>query len=280
MTDLILWDVDHTLVDSDGTSKLNYRLAFKLLADVEPEVGPETNGRTDTAIMANLLAANGVEGRWSPRQQLDALARAGEENRALMASSGHALPGAENLLCALQNDPTVLSSVLTGNIEPNAQVKLGVFGLDRFIDWSCGAFGSESEVRADLVAVAQAKAARLHGFDPLVDTTVLVGDTRRDVEAALAGGARVVGVATGAESVGDLLDAGADRVLADLADLQASLEALSFARSLGPGAGLGCGVPTRTKPARTSGDTGRPGRQGLGRGGSVPGSHGRRGRAC
>jgi len=49
----------------------------------------------------------------------------------------------------------------------------------------------------------------------------LIGDTERDVAAGRDGGAKVVGVATGVTSEDELRAAGADAVLADLADVNA-----------------------------------------------------------
>jgi phosphoglycolate phosphatase len=56
---------------------------------------------------------------------------------------------------------------------------------------------------------------------------VLVGDTPLDVAAALATGARAVGVATGSYSPADLADAGAHAVLHDLRDTARVLAAIS-----------------------------------------------------
>jgi phosphoglycolate phosphatase-like HAD superfamily hydrolase len=47
---------------------------------------------------------------------------------------------------------------------------------------------------------------------------VFIADSVRDVAAASMGGARCVAVASGRSSAGELRDAGADVVLADLAD--------------------------------------------------------------
>jgi hypothetical protein len=44
---LVLWDVDHTLIENSGVSKENYALAFKLLTGREPEVIPQE----DTAVV-------------------------------------------------------------------------------------------------------------------------------------------------------------------------------------------------------------------------------------
>ena len=58
---------------------------------------------------------------------------------------------------------------------------------------------------------------------------VLVGDTPLDVEAALATGARAVGVATGGPAAAELVAAGADAVLPDLTDTAAVVAAITGA---------------------------------------------------
>lgn len=232
---LLLWDVDHTLIENGGVSKENYALAFELLTGRPAEVQPGTDGRTDIAIMGNLLAANGVEpGAFSWDRQAEALTEAGERNRERLAELGHAMPGAMECLSRLAADPSVVQSVLTGNIVANARVKLGAFGLDQWLDFEVGGFGADDRERAMLVPAAQRRAAGKYGFDPARDVTVLVGDTPLDVQAGLVGGARVIAVATGLFGVNELAEAGADVVLAGLADTNASVRALERVREMGP----------------------------------------------
>ena len=98
-------------------------------------------------------------------------------------------------LPALHEADGVVNSLLTGNIEANAAVKVGAFGLDRWLDFEAGAYGSDPhERRSDLVAVARERAAARYG-EPT--GAVLVGDTPLDVLAAREAGARAVAVATG-----------------------------------------------------------------------------------
>ena len=58
---------------------------------------------------------------------------------------------------------------------------------------------------------------------------MLVGDTPLDVAAALATGARAVGVATGGPTAAELAAAGADAVLPDLTDTAAVVAAITGA---------------------------------------------------
>ena len=57
----------------------------------------------------------------------------------------------------------VRQSVLTGNIRPLAEVKLGALGLGNPLDLAIGAYGDLDEVRAGLVQVARERAAAAAG---------------------------------------------------------------------------------------------------------------------
>jgi phosphoglycolate phosphatase len=117
--------------------------------------------------------------------------------------------------------------VLTGNIRPLAALKLRLAGLGEHLDLDVGAYGDVHEVRAELVAVARRAASQLYQADFSGSSTVLVGDTPLDVEAALAAEARVVAVATGSYSAAELAAAGADVVLPDLTDTARVLAAVT-----------------------------------------------------
>ena len=120
-------------------------------------------------------------------------------------------------------------SVLTGNIRSVAEVKLAALGLREWLDLCIGAYGDDHEDRTELVHVARRRAAAVHGRSAAEfggTATVVIGDTPLDIAAALAAGARAVGVATGSYSADDLAMAGADAVLPDLTDTAAVLRAL------------------------------------------------------
>jgi phosphoglycolate phosphatase len=131
-------------------------------------------------------------------------------------------------------EPDIHQSVLTGNIKPNAIVKLHAFGLDKWMDWEIGGFGWDSPYRPRLVPAAQERARLRFGFDADQDVTVLVGDTTLDVKAGIEGGARVIAVATGIYPRADLAAAGADVVLDDLADVDGFMDTLRSVIRLGP----------------------------------------------
>lgn len=216
---LVLWDVDGTLIQNGGVSAETYALAFELMSGEPPVSRPETEGRTDVQIMRELFAANGREMTDAMTARLfHVLESAMLKSARALQRRGGALPGAVAALSSLREEPSLVQSVLTGNILPNARVKLGVFGLDRYLDLDVGGYGSDDIVRANLVAAAQHKARAKYGVQFNRLSTLLIGDTPRDVEAGLKGGALVLAVATGKTSELELQAAGAHAVLPDLTD--------------------------------------------------------------
>jgi phosphoglycolate phosphatase len=239
---LVLWDVDFTLLSSAGLGTRLYEATFREMFGRELTVVAPKAGRTDRAILLETLTLAGIA---DPRAHLDAflaaLARqsATWDGRAAPGSTAHgaaasgsaadevhALPGAAAAIEALAA-AGVRQSVLTGNIRPLAELKLGLAGLGKHLDLDVGAYGDVHEVRAELVPVARQAAAAAYGLDFDGPSTVLVGDTPLDVAAALATGARAVGVATGSFPAFDLAAAGAHVVLSDLTDTALLLAAVT-----------------------------------------------------
>ena len=128
------------------------------------------------------------------------------------------LPGVTELLPRLARTAGVRQSVLTGNIAPNAVVKLSAFGLDQWLDLEVGAFGSDDADRNQLVPVALERVRRLRGDEVPAAQVWVVGDTANDLACAQAAGARCLLVATGRVAYDELAGLGADAVLPDLSD--------------------------------------------------------------
>jgi phosphoglycolate phosphatase len=214
---LVLWDVDHTLVENAGVSKETYSGAFERLTGRAPGDAPRTEGRTDRLIMRDLFERHGYD--VPPWHDVEAaLVAAGEDRTSAMRDRGTALPGAARAIEALATIEGIVQALLTGNIKANARMKVTAVGLGAGIDFDAGAYGSDAEDRAELVAVAQSRASAAHGqpFGPT--NTVLIGDTPRDVDAGRRGGAHVIAVASGSDSAGELEAAGAVCVVRDLLD--------------------------------------------------------------
>lgn len=229
---LVLWDVDHTLIENGGVSKAAYRAAFELLTGRPVTEQFETDGSTDWLIIEDLLGLHGLSLSAERRARVEpALVEALDGLLPELKACGHELPGARDALAALDKEPGVCQSVLTGNIRPNGRAKLAAFGLDDLLDFEIGGYGSDAPVRSELVGFAQRRAAAKLGQPFDRDTTLLIGDTPRDVQAGLDGGARVLAVATGVFGSETLVSAGADTVLEDLRDTEAFVTAVRAFRS-------------------------------------------------
>jgi len=224
---LVLWDVDYTLLRAGGLGNRLYQTTFKDMFGRDLTAIAPKAGRTDRAILLDTLALAGVA---EPRAHVDdflaALARQVAALDGSAEAEVRALPGAAAAIAALAA-AGARQSVLTGNIRPLAAAKLAAAGLGEHLDLDVGAYGDVHEVRAELVPVARQAARAAYGADFCGQSTVLIGDTPLDVAAALATGARAVGVATGSFSAADLVAAGAHIVLPDLTDTSLVLAAVT-----------------------------------------------------
>jgi phosphoglycolate phosphatase len=217
---LVLWDVDGTLVDSAGHGRYAFEEAFEAVVGRAPEQ-VDYAGRTDHQIALSMLNGSSEHLPAVLEQLVVKLA----ERKAAIATEGHVYPGVPATLAALHDADGVINSLLTGNLEANAAVKVGAFGLERWLDFEAGAYGSDPhERRSDLVAIARERAAARYGEPAAV---VLVGDTPLDVLAAREAGARAVAVATGFAEVEAIRASEPDALLDDLRDTEAAIRAIT-----------------------------------------------------
>ena len=228
---LVLWDIDGTLMHSGGHGGRAFEDAFRTVVGREP-VPVEYGGRTDQQIALAMLDG---EREHLPRI-LEELASAMDARRDDIRRDGHAYPGVAAVLEELHGREGVIQSLLTGNIQSNAALKVSAFGLERWLDLEVGAYGSDPhERRSDLVAVAEARATRKYaaehqrgagGASPRM-ASVLVGDTPHDVQAAREAGARAVAVMTGFAERGAVERSQPDALLDDLSDTAAAVAAIT-----------------------------------------------------
>jgi len=217
---LVLWDIDGTLVDSAGHGRHAFEEAFESVVG-RPAGRVEMAGRTDHQIARAMLDGSDD----SMPRLLERLTTALEARAPAIRAEGRALPGVENALRDLHSRDGVVQSLLTGNLEANAALKLSAFGLDRWLDFEVGGYGSDPHTeRSDLVEVARARAVAKYAEPTGI---VLIGDTPLDVRAAREAGARAVAVATGPYGREELGETGADAVLDDLSDLGRTVAAVT-----------------------------------------------------
>lgn len=210
---LVLWDIDHTLMDTRGVGRELWAAAFEEITDQPMREQAKIDGLTEPVIFRETAELHGLtESRELFERFAHALGAEHVRQAAELRERGHALPGAPTLLAALDERGEVTQTVVTGNIRAAAEVKLSAFGLDRYINLSIGAFGEDADERPELIRIALERARMSPG------RAVLLGDTPADVKGGLAAGVRVIGVATGRTSAAELQEAGATTVVQDLSD--------------------------------------------------------------
>ncbi|MFI6588342.1 HAD family hydrolase [Embleya sp. NPDC050493] len=214
---LVLWDIDHTLIDTGGVGREVFAAAFRRVTGTPLREMASVHGRTERVIFAETAELHGLDPRGCDFADFaQALAEGYRERAGEMRERGHALPGAAAILAALDAAEGVVQTVVSGNPRAVSLVKLAVFGLDAPIDFSLGAYGDDHTERPELVRTARRLAGLRHGVAFDRGNTFIVGDTPADVDAGLRGGATVVAVTTGSSDAREL--SGAAHVVADLSD--------------------------------------------------------------
>ncbi len=220
---LLLFDIDGTLLQASTAehARALREAAARVhgLSEIDAR-GVEAAGRTDGAIIRDMLVTVGVnraaaDARWPEVRDL-----AVEAYRELCPPdlSAHVAPGVADLLPELAARPDLFRlSLVTGNLEPVARLKLERAGIGRWFEPGQGGFGSDHLSRAELPPIARRRA----GGWPR-ERTVVIGDTPRDIACARADDVRVVAVATGPFAVEALADA--DAVVDDARALLPVLE--------------------------------------------------------
>jgi len=218
---LVLWDIDGTLVDAVGHGARAFEDAYEAVLGEPFRGSVPFAGHTDRQIARAMLDGSTEH---LPRL-LEELVPALEARRELIRAEGRPHEGAAAALAALAAEDGLVQSLLTGNVETNAALKVSAFGLERGLDLEVGGYGSDPhEARSDLVQIARSRARNKYG-EPV--DVVLVGDTPLDVGAAREAGVRVVAIADASYGVDELTDAGADAVLPDLRDTEALVAAVT-----------------------------------------------------
>jgi phosphoglycolate phosphatase len=218
---LVLWDVDHTLIETRGVGFAIYKRAFPAATGRPLHTLAQVSGHTELDIMRETLRANGIQPTGESTAKLATALISGYENaREELATTGRALPGAAATLERLAAEPRVHQGVLTGNLRDVARIKLEVFGLDSWLDLEASAYGDDHSERPKLVTIAQTRASEHTGITFDNQHTLLIGDTPKDIETGLTAGVRVIAVASGKANAEQLRAAGATIILDNLTNPQ------------------------------------------------------------
>ena len=105
------------------------------------------------------------------------------------------MPGARELLEALDDHDHLHLALLTGNYREAAEIKLQHFELWDFFEW--GAFCDDAADRNALVPIARAARRPTTFPAEAIERVIVIGDTPHDIECARVAGARSIAVATG-----------------------------------------------------------------------------------
>ena len=228
---LLLFDVDGTLVAraTEAHSAALHQALHEIhgvdARRLEHSIDPA--GRTDGEIARLLLLVAGVSAAAIDERAADVRAACTRIYVELCAPSlaDKVLPGIVALLDWLSGLDQVRLSLVTGNYEPIARLKLKRAGIGHFFASGQGGFGSDSEARASLPPLARRRAGH-EGVSWPRAQTVVIGDTPRDIACAQADDLRCFAVATGPYGPDVLSDA--DGVAADASALRPLLaEALA-----------------------------------------------------
>jgi phosphoglycolate phosphatase-like HAD superfamily hydrolase len=217
---LLLWDIDGTLLLKASKEHAQaIHAAIKRVYHVAiPDGQVEAAGRTDIAIARSILTLAGVSAERVDQRLLAFRAAAVEEyaRRVPRDLSDRLGPHVPKVLDELGQRAGVRHSLVTGNLEPIARMKLRAAGIGAHFPKGQGGFGSDAEDRAELPDIARARA----GNHP-ADDTVVIGDTPRDIACARAAGVRVIAVTTGPFDAQALRHA--DKVCRDVREVAAAL---------------------------------------------------------
>ncbi len=212
---IVLFDIDGTLLHAKGAGRRAFESAARDICGGTGQCGFSFAGMTDRAIARRCLRSAGLS---DDEASIDALVAAYVARLDAELTGGPAevehVPGAQQCLDALLHETDrVALGIGTGNVRAGADRKLGHAGLGHYFRF--GGYGCDAEARSDVLraGVARGKELFSHARD-----VVVVGDTLKDVAAALAIGATCIGIATGVDTHDHLRAAGAYVTFDDLRD--------------------------------------------------------------
>lgn len=229
---ILLWDIDGTLIRSarpDAFKDYTIPVLERVFGTAGRLVEMRVSGMTDLQIVGEALREEGFTHEHI-LARVEELRTCYMEEMMRVTGNGtqffSVLPGVKECLAAVDEHPRYQSALVTGNIEPAAQLKMELVGLSRFFTLP-GSFGDESHDRRDLPALAAQRIRRHLGIDLQPAQFIVIGDTPNDINCAHHFGARSLAVNTGRfYSRDDLLRHNPDAILTDLSDAAAVLKTL------------------------------------------------------
>ncbi|MEY1676103.1 HAD family hydrolase [Gordonia sp. ABKF26] len=206
-----LFDIDGTIIASAEGHKDSFAVAFNQVVNVDVSIHEvEFSGCTDFEIIQRLATSHSIE---LSRDNLVKIENTMTRYYASVSRNIEIEPvrGTEETLLRLR-DAGHRIELLSGNLREIAHAKLEKAGLWHLFD--SGTFGDYAPNRNDLV-----KSAISGRADRNFNERFVVGDTPKDVVAAVTNGLSAIAVLTGGYDEKTLVDSGASVVLDSVADL-------------------------------------------------------------
>ena len=195
--------------------------AFAQAFDItEAFKGESFGGRTDSYLVSKALKMAGLPDTAEHHERFRDLYLPLLAEEIQHPGQGHKglMPGARELLEALEDVHHLHLALLTGNYRDAAEIKLRHFEIWDFFEW--GAFSDDHFDRNELVPIAKSRAETYDIPAAAIDRVIVIGDTPHDIECARVAGATSIAVATGGFTMAQLKEAGADEVLPNLEDTE------------------------------------------------------------
>ncbi len=224
---LILFDIDETLITSDGAGRRAISRVLKDRYNIDPStIKLSMSGKTDPQILNEIMSEAGLDSKEIQssipsliEEYLVHLETEIKETKHYVVHDG--IPEVLAALAAMEN---AYLGLLTGNVERGARMKLERFQLNHH--FPLGAYGSDSASRLDLPHVAKVRADQHFktSFEP--HEIVVIGDSIFDVLCAKHYGAVSLAVNSGRTTREELEAQNPDHLFATLADTQTVLKAI------------------------------------------------------
>ncbi|VFU08906.1 HAD-IA family hydrolase [Methylocella tundrae] len=207
---LVIFDIDGTLVDSQDYIIEAQRRAFSA-----HKIAPPSRAASLSIVGLSLSEAFTVlAGAEAPVESLsEAYREAWTEIRADPSYDEPLFPGAQEIIATLAGMDDVALGIATGKARRGVAHLLERAGWRDWFDTVQTADDHPSKPAPDMILAAMTET----GLEP--SATYMIGDASFDMKMAAAAGVHPIGVGWGYHSRAELEDAGAERIVADFAEL-------------------------------------------------------------
>ena len=227
MKRLVLFDIDETLISSDGAGRRAIGQAIARMFNVDiSKISVNLSGKTDPQILHEILKASSfteaeVEEKMAEILEIyiSLLQNQIDQSKKYIIHNG--IP---EILTKLENTENTFLGLLTGNIERGARMKLEKCKLNNY--FPIGAYGSDSANRMELPKIATDRGSKHYELEFSPQEVTIIGDSIYDVMCAKGFGAKSLAVNTGSTKRDLLVEQEPDYLFEDMSDIDAVMQAI------------------------------------------------------